>query len=75
LTGWLQERCDVADSALQSERFFRHMADRYYELRDAEAGGEPVELDRVKLYEDIAALALFAADWFKATQGKDNERR
>jgi hypothetical protein len=65
----------VADSALQSERFFRHMADRYYELRDAEAGGDPVEVDRARLYEDIAALALFAADWFKAAQVKEHERR
>jgi hypothetical protein len=56
----------VADSALQSERFFRHMSDRYNELRDAVANGETVDIDHAKLYDDLAALALFAADWFKA---------
>jgi hypothetical protein len=65
----------VADSALQSERFFRHMSDRYYDLRDAVAHGDAPEIDRAKLYEDMAALALFAADWFKATRVKDHEHR
>jgi hypothetical protein len=65
----------VADSALQSERFFRHMSDRYYELRDAVANGEAAEIDPARLYEDLAALALFAADWFKANRQQIPERR
>jgi hypothetical protein len=65
----------VADSALQSERFFRHMSDRYYELRDAVANGEAPEIDHAKLYEDLAALALFAADWFKTNREQVAERR
>ena len=65
----------MADSALQSERFFRHMSDRYYELRDAVASGEAVDIDPAKLYEDLAALALFAADWFKANRQQIPERR
>jgi hypothetical protein len=65
----------VADSALQSERFFRHMSDRYYELRDAVAGGEAPELNQAQLYEDLAALALFAADRCKADREKGGLRR
>jgi hypothetical protein len=65
----------VADSALQSERFFQHMSDRYYELRDAVANGEAPEMDHATLYEDMAALALFAADWFKANREQIPERR
>jgi hypothetical protein len=65
----------VADSALQSERFFRHMSDRYYELRDAIAGGDAPEIDQARLYEDLAALALFAADWFKATRDQAPQGR
>ena len=68
--GWI-----VADSALQSERFFRHMSDRYYELRDAVADGDAPEMDHAKLYEDLAALALFAADWFKATRDQAPQGR
>jgi hypothetical protein len=65
----------VADSALQSERFFRHMSDRYYELQDAVANGEMLEIDHAKLYEDLAALALFAADWFKANREQIPQRQ
>jgi hypothetical protein len=75
MAGTAREECTVADSALQSERFFRHMSDRYYELREAVANGEAIEMDHAKLYEDLAALALFAADWFKANREQVHERR
>jgi hypothetical protein len=65
----------VADTALQSERFFRHMSDRYYELRDAVASGEALEIDHAKLFEDLAALALFAADHFKASREQTAKRQ
>lgn len=65
----------MVESALQSERFFRHMSDRYYELRDAVANGEAFEMDHAKLYEDLAALALFAADWFKTNREQTPKRQ
>jgi hypothetical protein len=67
--------CRVADGPLQSERLFRYMSDRYYELRDAVVNGDAPELDRAQLYEDLAALALFAADWFKAGREGNGVRR